>query len=89
MPEIDELSDQVNKLAESGKQVMLAHATAIPPLDSPISPSLFSQERERSYKSITRHQAFRISILSPDQLKKINDYRKGKPNNHRQIRIVA
>lgn len=76
MPETDELSDRVCELIESGKQVMIAHSTAIPPLDSPISPSLFSQERERSYKSITRHQAFRISILSPDQLKRINDYRK-------------
>jgi len=76
MPEVDELSDRVNQLTENGKQVMLAHSTAIRPLDSPISPRLFGQDRERSYKSITRHQAFRISILSPAQLKKINDYRK-------------
>ena len=55
---------------------MIVHSTAIPPLDSPISPSFFGQERERSYNSITRHQAFRASVLSPSQLKEINDFRK-------------
>ena len=76
MPEPDELSDQVSELIERGKQVMIAHSTAIPPVDCPVDPRLFDQNRERNYRSITRRQAFRISILSPSQLKEINDYRK-------------
>lgn len=76
MPEPDELSDRVNELIARGRQVMIAHSTAIPPLDCPVDPRLFNQERERSYRSITQRQAFRMSILSPNQLKEINDYRK-------------
>ena len=77
LPRLDGLADRVNRLLAAGKQVTIAHSSAVRPLDAPVDPRLFSQKAERRDGTVIQRQSFRISVFSKEELKKIEDYRKG------------
>ena len=77
MPLPDQLVDRMHRLSEDGQQVTIAHSSAVQPLDIPVNPRLLGQEAEYRDGMVIQRQSFRISVFTKEELKKIEDYRKG------------
>ena len=77
LPKLDSLAIRMTRLFATGKQVTIAHSSAIRPLDAPVNPRLLGQEAEHRDGAVVQRQSFRVSVFSEEELKKINEYRKG------------
>jgi hypothetical protein len=77
LSKLDKLADRVARLFSAGRQVTIAYSSAIRPLDAPVSPRVFGQEAEHRDGTVVQRQSFRISVFSEEELKQINDYRRG------------
>ena len=77
LPELDPLSERMDRLFGAGKQISIASSSALKPLDAPVDPGLVGQEAEHRDGSVVQRQSFRISVFSEAELRKIEHYRKG------------
>ena len=77
LPKLDPLADRTTRLLGDGRQVTIAYSSAVRPLDAPVNPRLFGQEAEYRDGTVVQRQSFRISIFSQEELKEIDEYRKG------------
>ena len=77
LPKLDPLADRMTRLLGYGRQVTIAYSSTVRPLDAPVNPRFFGQEAEHRDGTVVQRQSFRISNFSQEELKKIDEYRKG------------
>ena len=77
LPKRDKVAERVARLYAAGKQVTIASSAAVRPLDVPVNPGIFGQQSRRRDGSIEQRQEFRVSVFSEDELKTINNFRRG------------
>ena len=77
IPLPDPLVDRMNRLLEKGKQVTIAQSSMARPIEIPVSPRLLGLEAEHRDGTVVQRQSFRISVFTNEELKKIEEYRKG------------
>jgi hypothetical protein len=77
LPKLDRLEERISRIVGNGRQVTIAHSSLVRPLDAPVNPAIFGQQSEYRDGSITQRQSFRISVFDEDELKKINQFRRG------------
>ena len=77
LSKLDPLADRVARLSGEGRQVTIDYSSRVQPLHAPVDPRLLGQEAKRRDGTVVQRQSFRISVFSEEELKKINEYRKG------------
>jgi len=69
---LDPLADFMSRLYEKGSLVSIDKLSKIPPLDTPVDPSLFGDASELRSGSVTRKVNMRVSVIDEDTLKEID-----------------
>ena len=77
LPKLDYLARRLTRLFDAGRQVTVNNSSAVGPLDLPIPPKLLDAEAEYRDGTITQRQSFRVSVFSQEELKALDDSRKG------------
>jgi hypothetical protein len=77
LPKLDRLAERISRIVGNGRQVTIAHWSLVRPLDAPVNPATFGQQSEYRDGSITQRQSFRVSALGDDDLREINEFRRG------------
>ena len=77
LSKLDPLADRVARLSGKGRQVTIDYSSRVQPLHAPVDPRLLGQEAKHRDGTVVQRQSFRISVFSEEELKKINEYRKG------------
>ena len=77
LSKLDRLTDRMTRLLGAGRQVTIAYSSAVRPLAAPVNPRLLGQEAEYRDGTVVQRQSFRISIFPQEELKEIDEYRKG------------
>ncbi len=75
-PRVDYLSERIARLYEKGTLVTIDKQTRIPPLNAPISPSLFGDSAETQYGSLSKKVSMKVSIIDDITLKEIDNKKK-------------
>ncbi|HKR61006.1 MAG TPA: hypothetical protein VJS64_14905 [Pyrinomonadaceae bacterium] len=73
---LDQLAEQMSRIYEKGSLVSIDKLSRIPPLDTPVKPSIFGDEAEMVRDSVTRRVATRVSAIDATTLKEIEKRRK-------------
>jgi len=77
LPKLDRLALRLTRLFEAGQQVTVNQSNAVRPLDLPIRPSLLDEKSVYHDGTITQRQSFRVSVFSQEELKALENSRKG------------
>jgi len=77
IPEPDDVLTAVAALYASGQLVTVDKLSRIPPLDAPLDPRLFGDLVELRTGSVQRRVSMRVSVISPSELRKIENLRAG------------
>ena len=72
LPKLDQLAEQVARIYSKGAMVSIDKLSRIPPLDAPISPSLFGDASELQRGNVTRQVRMRVSIIDEKTIKNID-----------------
>lgn len=73
---LDQLAEQVARIYSRGAMVSIDKLSRIPPLDAPISPSLFGDVSELQRGNVTRQVRMRVSIFDEKTIKNIDRRRR-------------
>lgn len=76
IPKVDNTAERMARLFDTGSQVTIDKTTRIPPLDAPIKPEWFGVESLRQVGAVKRTIQYRISVITPDVLKQLDNKRK-------------
>lgn len=74
--ELDPLATKIAQLYKKGSQVSIDKLSRIPPLDAPLSPSLFGDVADFQVRNIKRKVSMRVSVIDEKTLKEIDRQRK-------------
>ena len=77
LAKLDQLAEQMARLYDKGALVSIDKLGRIPPLDAPLSPSLFGDASEIHKGNVTRKVSMRVSIIDEKTLKEIDKRRQG------------
>lgn len=75
LQKLDQLAEQVARIYSKGALVSIDKLSRIPPLDAPISPSLFGDASELQRGNVTRQVRMRVSIIDEKTIKDIDKRR--------------
>jgi hypothetical protein len=77
LPSLDPLAENMARLYAKGSLVSIDKLSRIPPLDTPVHPSIFGDEAEMHRGNVTRRVLTRVSAIDDNTLKEIEKRRKG------------